>query len=143
MYASAAAGDVHGPRPSAEASWRRWAGASADARAGSAGARPDSKHTISYSAWSSSGATAAYQSPAASSPGANTDRGDALSWMRELYLQLTRYTWSIRRSAGIGSTPGGRCGPFHSTTADGRPRRPPGDARKQRPLAHAAANSAR
>ena len=36
--------------------------------------------------------------------------GDAFTTMRDRYLQLTRYTWSTRRSAGTTSSPGARCG---------------------------------
>src|SRR5689334_2146672 len=42
--------------------------------------------------------------------------------MRDKYLQLTRYTWSTRRSAGTASSPSARWGPFHSTSIGGRPR---------------------
>jgi hypothetical protein len=45
---------------------------------------------MSYSACSDSGATSAYQSPVAPPAASKIDHGDAFSWMRELYLQLTR-----------------------------------------------------
>src|SRR5205085_9420012 len=48
----------------------------------------------------------------------------------------------MRRSAGITSSPGGRCGPFHSTSRGRRPRSPSTARRNARPLSNALANEA-
>ena len=50
--------------------------------------------------------------------------GAALASTLDRYLQLISHTWSTRRSAGTTSSPGAWVGPFHSTSAGGRPRRP-------------------
>ena len=50
--------------------------------------------------------------------------GDELRRIFDRYLQLTRYTWSMRRSAGTSATAGSLSGPFHSTCRGGRPRSP-------------------
>ena len=98
------------------------------ARTSVGSARSSRSRTAAYSAACSAGATSSNQSAPGARPwppvSSRSKRccGDAFTTIRDRYLQLTRYTWSTRRSAGTTSSPGERCAPFHSTLTGGRPR---------------------